>query len=511
MSKKKSPNNSSLKICPPNIVKILYQLAYDTHQILKSHNIKYWCNSGTLLGAIRHSGIIPWDDDIDIGMMKKDQEQFLDLTNVFKKCGYSIVSTWFGFKIFKTNRPLTKGFDYSYPNLDIFMYHMNEQKKRYEMYYKEARNTWPNEWWLEEELFPLKELSFGEIMLPCPRKYKDYFIRMYGKDWNKIAYREYDHETEEFVTDEKIKVKLTPSMRQPAKPTEIRERKCVEYCVAKVASPYKWKVEKSKSCKKSGKKECYNNFNKKMGVYMINCDMHTERLEKFKKYAKKAGLNACRIPCILGKKITTEEFCRMIDDKVVSKKANMTPVEVSINMSHFNCLQHLVNSCMDYALICEDDIEVKSDFISNVNLILDSLDKEGVSFSILHLWNGNWMKTISNMEKVLKITDKIQIMKETVPYNAGAVCYIISRKYAEHLIKKFFPIREAQDLLMGSFIKEGNHLTLKMKKNKKTGCYDSPLLNMPCGGEWGTGKTTQDYEAPTIDKYVCRKCTPPKK
>ena len=100
MSRKKSPNHDSLKICPPNIVKILYQLAYDTHQIFKSHNIQYWCNSGTLLGAIRHGGIIPWDDEIDIGMMKKDQERFLDLTNVFKKCGYSIVSTWFGFKIF---------------------------------------------------------------------------------------------------------------------------------------------------------------------------------------------------------------------------------------------------------------------------------------------------------------------------------------------------------------------------------------------------------------------------
>ena len=511
MSRKKSPIHESLKICPPNIVKLLYQLAYDVHQILTSHNIQYWCNSGTLLGAIRHCGIIPWDDDIDIGMMLKERKQFLELKDVFKKCGYSVVNAWFGYKIFYTKRTLTKGFDYSYPNLDIFIYHMNEQKNRYEMYYKQARETWPNEWWLHDELFPLKALSFGDIELPCPLKCKDYFIRMYGKDWNKIAYREYDHETEEFVTDEKIKVKLTPSMRQPAKPTEIRERKCVEYCVAKVASPYKWKVEKSKSCKKSGKKECYNNFNKKMGVYMINCDMHTERLEKFKKYAKKAGLNACRVPCILGKKITKEEFCKMIDDKVVSKKANMTPVQVSINMSHFNCWQNLVNSCMDYALICEDDMEVKSDFISNINLILDSLDKEGISFSILHLWNGNWMKTISNMEKVLKVTDNIKIMKETVPYNAGAVCYIISRKYAEHLIKKFFPIREAQDLLMGSFIKEGNHLTLKMKLNKKTGCYDSPLLNMPCGGDWGTGKTTQDYNAPTIDEYVCRKCTPPKK
>ena len=120
-------------------------------------------------------------------MLGNPQDSELELKDVFKKCGYSVVNAWFGYKIFYTKRTLTKGFDYSYPNLDIFMYHMNKRKNHYEMYYKEARNTWPNEWWLEEELFPLKELSFGDIMLSCPRKYKDYFSRMYGKDWNKIA------------------------------------------------------------------------------------------------------------------------------------------------------------------------------------------------------------------------------------------------------------------------------------------------------------------------------------
>ena len=501
MSRKKSPIHESLKICPPNIVKLLYQLAYDVHQILTSHDIQYWCNGGTLLGAIRHGGIIPWDDDIDIGMMLKERERFLELKDVFKKCGYSIVKAWFGYKIFYTKRTLTKGFDYSYPNLDIFIYHMNEQKNRYEMYYKQARETWPNEWWFHDELFPLKALSFGDMELTCPRKCKDYFIRMYGKDWNKIAYREYDHEKEEFVTDEKIKVKLTPSMRKPAKPTEIRDRKCVEYCIAKVASPVKWKVAKS------SRKECYNNFNKKMGAYVINCDMHTERMEKFKKYSKKAGLKACRVPCILGKKFTKEELCRMIDDGVLDKGADMTPVEISINMSHFNCWQHLVNSSMDYALVCEDDIEVKADFIDNVNLIFDALEEESIDFSILHLWNGNWAKTISKMEKVLKVSDDLLVLKETVKYNAGAACYIISKKYVKHLMKFFFPIEIAQDALMGWYPEIGNHLSLKMKWNVKKDCFISPILNMPCGGDGGTGKTTQqNQDTPTIGTYVCKKC-----
>lgn len=43
-------------------------------QVCREHNLKYYIVDGTMLGAIRHKGFIPWDDDIDIGMPRKDYD-----------------------------------------------------------------------------------------------------------------------------------------------------------------------------------------------------------------------------------------------------------------------------------------------------------------------------------------------------------------------------------------------------------------------------------------------------
>ena len=57
---------------------MLLEMLKDLDEVCTAHQISYLLFSGTMLGAVRHGGFIPWDDDIDVVLLRKDYERFLD-------------------------------------------------------------------------------------------------------------------------------------------------------------------------------------------------------------------------------------------------------------------------------------------------------------------------------------------------------------------------------------------------------------------------------------------------
>ncbi len=188
-----------INLISPQLMTRMIELFSVVIDVLNNNNIKYIIDGGTLLGAIRHKNIIPWDDDIDIDIFENDEEKFKKINWNNHKC--RIDDIYYGSIISFIDDPKTPNSNFNYPFIDVFIITQNKNKFHYKSL--EARKKWPSCYYYNDEIFPLQKYKLGDLIVAGPNKPYNYLTRYYNDGWEIYGKIFFSHQ-EMKSTNEKI-------------------------------------------------------------------------------------------------------------------------------------------------------------------------------------------------------------------------------------------------------------------------------------------------------------------
>tara|TARA_R100001460_G_scaffold97941_1_gene140661 strand:+ start:2747 stop:3376 length:630 start_codon:yes stop_codon:yes gene_type:complete len=195
------------------IQKELLQLLNDFHNMCKEGGLNYSITMGTLLGAVRHKGFIPHDDDADVFILKSQEELLLEILENQTKYGYAKFHS--GYKVFYNDKKIMmKRVKWSLPFLDVFVFDWRYDVRNLEYAgitsnvrgFKTAKHY-------RSDMYPLKQYKFENIVVlgpmnPYPFLDKRYErVKNHGIAWHEgIVSHNWDHTTEKRMNKKIIRM-----------------------------------------------------------------------------------------------------------------------------------------------------------------------------------------------------------------------------------------------------------------------------------------------------------------
>jgi GR25 family glycosyltransferase involved in LPS biosynthesis len=325
------------------IIKILYQMLYDADRLLTFHDIPYWLTRGSFLGAIRHGGIIPWDDDVDISIFSKDARKLLALRNLFGKCGYVISRGSHGYYIHRKRN--------EYPHIDV--YTIKKSGDEYVPSRKRVRDEKPDDFFKKDELFPLKRIAFGGFLAFVPKEYSEYFRTNYGRAWKT---KDWD--------GRRLRSK------QPAKPFKVTQKKCLP----PLRPELKGSSPLNKFCSR---------------VFVINLHDYRDRLKGIARRMKRKGIGYTLFDAIDGRCKTDEECYRKRKALESEFHVKITTHEklppLSLTLGTWYLLKQQVKNRWKAIAIFEDDATFVNNFNSRFSQGVKELKSAAPDWDLLYL------------------------------------------------------------------------------------------------------------------------------
>ena len=184
--------NSDLKFTDATTVKRVYAIARVVDETFKEAGIHYWATAGTLLGCVRHQGLIPWDDDLDVCMYEEDKAKLDKLERLLNDRGYQLMEcAVVGYTIFhesESEKVSEHAVSYHrYPFCDVWVMAQDGDRRSSDSRSDKKRmvsdRSFPEEYYNHQDTVQTERRAFGDLFLNCPANSEEYLTRNYGKNY----------------------------------------------------------------------------------------------------------------------------------------------------------------------------------------------------------------------------------------------------------------------------------------------------------------------------------------